>query len=348
MRIDITGIGREPDRVSHADFLATMVEIDQLGYDGVWFPEFHFQTPPQPYPSLVIMAAAIFARTQRLRVGTSVLVLPLHDPLLLAEQIAQLDWQSGGRLDVGIGRGTDPATFTALGIDPSTTRARFERAFATMKSAWAGTLQSHTNGGPVLTAVQPCVQAPHPPLYVAGYTEETLTFAAQHSLPLLLSLEPPETRQLEIYGDALLRTGARSMLPESSLTRYVVIGRSAADAHAHLDVLLPLLQERRIYYAGRRGIAREDVVPIDRALLLRDQLILGDPDSCLDQILALGERTGIGGLRCVFNGNGTLPRAYSTWQMRLFSETVLHRLPIRPSARPSTTAHRVQDVAERS
>lgn len=327
MRIDIAGIGREPARVDHATFLARVAEFDRLGFDGIWFNEFHFQTPPQPYPSLLLLAAAIFARTERLRVGTSVLVLPLHDPLFLAEQIAQLDWQSGGRIDVGIGRGTDPVTFARLGIDATSTRERFERAFAAMTSIWLETAAAGEAGAASATVpVQRCIQRPHPPLYVAGYTDETLTFAGLHGLPLLLSLEPPETRQLEIYRSAAQRHGFPLRLSESSLTRYVVIGRTQADAEKILHALLPLLQERRIYYAARRGVAREDVPPIDRADLLRDQLILGDPDACVRQIVALRRETGIGALRCVFNGNGVLAPEQANAQIRLFAETVLPRV----------------------
>ncbi|MFP3442855.1 LLM class flavin-dependent oxidoreductase, partial [Pantoea sp. SIMBA_133] len=80
------------------------------GFDGIWFNEFHFSRDTLPYPSTLLLGADILARTERLRFGTSILVLPLYHPLLLAEQIAQLDFQSGGRVDVGIGRGTDPST----------------------------------------------------------------------------------------------------------------------------------------------------------------------------------------------------------------------------------------------
>ena len=327
MRIDIAGIGREPDRMDHSAFVARLEEIDRLGYDGVWFNEFHFQTPPQPYPSLLLLAAAIFARTERVRIGTSVLVLSVHNPLLLAEQIAQIDWQSGGRIDVGLGRGTDPGTLVRLGIDPARTRERFETAFETIRSVWLGTARHRSGDGQALEIpVQPCVQRPHPPLYVAGYTEETLTFAGRHGLPLLLSLEPPETRQIEIYREAAGMHGFPCRLAESSLTRYVVIGRSEAEAEAHLQHLLPLLQKRRIYYAGRRGVAPQDVLPIDRALLLRDQLVLGDPESCFAQISDLRRRIGIAQLRCVFNGNGVLDPQISMEQMRLFSQEVLPSL----------------------
>ncbi|MDH4982131.1 LLM class flavin-dependent oxidoreductase [Hyphomicrobium sp. D-2] len=209
MRIDVAGIGREQDRISHADFLALMREIDQLGFDGIWFNEFHFQTPPQPYPSPLLLAASIFTCTQRLRVGTSVLVLPLHDPLLLAEQIEQLQWHSGGRFDAGFGRGTDPATFAKLNIDAASTRERFESALVTLKASLAPTASDSRQ-----------------PIYLAGYTPETLGFAAMHGFPLLLSLEPPEGRQIELYNAAVAAGQFRSRLPESSLTRYVVIGHT--------------------------------------------------------------------------------------------------------------------------
>lgn len=328
MRIDIAGIGREPERSDHAAFLGLMAEIDRLGYDGIWFNEFHFQSPPQPYPSLLLLAAAIFARTERLRVGTSVLVLPLHDPLLLAEQIAQLDWQSGGRIDIGIGRGTDPATLAMLGLDPDSTRDRFESAFAQMMRVWSGgeRVSSAAGTAAVTPPVQPCVQRPHPPLYVAGYTEETLAFAGRHGLPLLLSLEPPETRQIEIYLDAARRHGFPSRLASSSLTRYVVIGATQADAEAQFEELLPLLQQRRVYYAARRGVAAGDVPPIDRVQVLRDQLVLGDPEQVFLQISALRRSTGIGALRCVLNGNGLLSRTHTLEQLRLFAQAVLPRL----------------------
>ena len=109
MRVDLAGFTRGAKRLDHGAVLDFCARMDRLGYDGIWFNEFHFQQPPDPYPSTLLLAAGIFARTERMRVGTSILVLPLYHPFLLAEQIAQLHWQSGGRFDLGIGRGTFPA-----------------------------------------------------------------------------------------------------------------------------------------------------------------------------------------------------------------------------------------------
>ncbi|EFH11472.1 LLM class flavin-dependent oxidoreductase, partial [Teichococcus cervicalis] len=229
MRIDLAGWSREATLGPHEEFCRLFETADRLGYAGVWFNEFHFA--PWPYPSVLLLAAALFARTGRLRIGTSILPLPLYHPLLLAEQLAQLDRQSGGRLDLGIGRGTEPASLRALGIDPAGSQARLEEGYAILRGFWT---QPRLSWDSDLwrfegVACQPApVQRPHPPVYVAGSSEATLRFAAREGLPLLLSLEPPEARQLATYAAARAATGAACRLRHSSLSRYVVIGPDAA------------------------------------------------------------------------------------------------------------------------
>jgi len=135
MRIDLAGWSREATVGDHQAFLSLFEEADVLGYDGVWFHEFRLQAEPWPYPCPLLLAAAVLARTQRLRVGTSVLVTPLHQPLLLAEQVLQLQVQSARRFDAGLGRGTDPTTLERLGLSSDGTRHRFEEATVSLKAA---------------------------------------------------------------------------------------------------------------------------------------------------------------------------------------------------------------------
>lgn len=314
MRIDLAGWTRESTRGDHREFLRIFEEADRLGFDGVWFNEFHFQDPPQPYPSTLLLAAAIFARTERIRVGTSVLVLPLHDPFLLAESIAQLDWQSGGRLDVGIGRGTDPATFDILGIDNGLVRERFEATYETMLAVWTQPLSADHR------ASAPTLQKPHPPVYVAGTSRETIGFAAGRSLPLLFSLEPPEARQLATYAEVLAELRGVSAVHRSSLSRYMCIGCDQDEAEAAVDRLLSRRQVAREKTARARGTP---IVPLDRDKVLREQVVWGDPDQCARQVRALSVTLGVGQLRCVFNGNGVLGNDEATAAMKLFAETVL-------------------------
>ena len=100
---------------------------EALGYGNIWLAEHHFSTygylarPAQ-------LATYLAAKTTRLRVGTAVIVVPLHHPLVIAEEIATLDLLSGGRADIGLGRGYQHYEFERLGLELDTSRARWEES----------------------------------------------------------------------------------------------------------------------------------------------------------------------------------------------------------------------------
>ncbi|MET1114832.1 MAG: LLM class flavin-dependent oxidoreductase [Comamonas sp.] len=330
MRIDIAGWTREAMAGDPRAFAAIFERADRWGFDGVWFSEFRVPQSDWQYPSPLLLAAALLARTERLRVGTAVLVLPLHHPLMLAEEIAQLDFQSGGRIDVGIGRGTEPASLECLEIDPAGTRERFEQGARILRAALRGDRVGSKglwNFAPRQLMSLP-VQRPHPPIYIAGSTAETLGFALTEDLPLLLSLEPPEGMQLQRLADAAAQHGgdAQALLARSSLARYVCIGVNAADVQRQLDSLWEKLFARRVYYAAKRGVLPADVPSIDRAKVLREQFIHGTPEQCHAQIRALQAATGIRSLRCVFNANGLWSNDAALAAMELFALEVLPSL----------------------
>ncbi|MCF1742760.1 LLM class flavin-dependent oxidoreductase [Paradevosia shaoguanensis] len=332
MRLDIAGFTRGTKTIDHREVLAYCARMDALGYDGIWFNEFHFQQPPDPYPSTLLLAAAILGRTERIRVGTSIVVLPLYHPLLLAEQIAQLHWQSGGRFDFGIGRGTHPATLAALGLDPAGTRERFEAAYGLIKSAWSGpTLVPEGSPWPASTEPVGPLLAPEEriPVYVAGSTPETIGFAVAENLPLLLSLEPSEQRQFDVYDSI---TGSRSgrYPADYSISRYVTIAPTRAEALAAVDALLPRLYERRRRFAMAQNRPLDGIKPIDRDAFLANQMIAGSPQDCFERLVALRERTGIDSIRLIFNCNGEIPEDEAEIMATLFGcELIapLHALP---------------------
>ena len=331
MRIDIAGWTREAMAGDHQAFRAIFESADRWGYDGAWFSEFRVPQSDWQYPSPLLLASALLARTERLRVGTAVLVLPLHHPLMLAEEIAQLDFPSGGRNDVGIGRGTEPASLAALEIDAESTRQRFECGARILRNALRGDTVA-AEGGPWNFAPRKLaplpLQRPHPPIYVAGSTEETLGFALAEDLPLLLSLEPPETTQLERLAHCAQRQvrDAGPLLARSSLARYVCIGANAAQVEQQLAGLWEKLHARRVYFAARRGVAASDVPPVDQPKVLREQFIHGTPEQCHAQILALRERLGLRSLRCIFNANGLWSNDAALAAMQLFAQEVLPAL----------------------
>jgi len=318
--------------LDHQQVLDFCARMDALGYDGIWFNEFHFQQPPDPYPSTLLLAASILGRTERLRVGTSIVVLPLYHPLLLAEQVAQLHGQSGGRFDFGIGRGTFPATLDALGIDGAETGKRFSEAFALIRSAWAGaTLVPEESVWPTSRfAVGPMLaEGESVPVYVAGSSAESVGFAHQHGLPLLLSLEPSEVRQLRMH-DEVSGNASGTYPADFSISRYVTIAQSRAKAMAAVDDLLPRLYERRLRYAKLQNRPIDTIKPIDREAFLAEQMIAGDAADCVAQLIALRDRTGIDSIRLIFNCNGEVPEAEADAMATLFGREALpalHALP---------------------
>lgn len=343
MRIDLAGWTREAMHGEPRDFFSIFERADALGFGGAWFSEFRVPRSSWRYPSPLLLASALLARTERLRVGTAVLVLPLHHPLMLAEEIAQVDFQSGGRLDVGLGRGTEPDALGALEIDPAATRERFELGTRILRNALRGVTVASDEGpwrfGP-RTLGNHAVQQPHPPLYVAGSTPESIGFAVSQDLPLLLSLEPPEATQLARLDQCAMEQGrnAASLRRRSSLARYVCIGASMDAVHAQLATLWPQLHARRVFFAAKRGVAAADVPAIDAAKVLAEQFIWGTPQQCAEQVLTLQARLGIDSLRCVFNANGLWSNADALRGMELFAREVMPALkPAQPIAEISTT-----------
>ncbi|MDD7972720.1 LLM class flavin-dependent oxidoreductase [Roseinatronobacter alkalisoli] len=328
IRVDLAGFAREGGLGDHADLIALAREADALGFGGIWFNEFHFDRNRLPHPSTLLLGAAILAVTERLRFGTSILVLPLYHPLLLAEQVAQLDRQSGGRLDVGVGRGTSPDTFRALGLNPDEARPRFAAALDILRMAWTQGNVSHDGSFWRFDNVSvgpPCVQRPHPPVYMAAVAPDNIDLAARHALPLLYSLEPNEGRQFAPYRAALARHGQGvGPLHASSLSRYVLIDRDRGTALAQLDALTHRLNENRAARAIAAG--NPPPVPRSRAQMLEGHAIAGTPDDCTAQILDLSAQLHTGSIRAFFSANGAIPVPQARAAMRLFAAQVLPAL----------------------
>src|ERR671915_1744235 len=132
---------QSPSARSSQEIYGRGLEIAQaaetLGFRNVWLAEHHFSTygylsrPAQ-------LATYIAAKTSRLRVGTAVIVVPLHHPLVIAEEIATLDLLTGGRLDVGLGRGYQRYEFERLGLELESGRARWEESIDIILKAFDG------------------------------------------------------------------------------------------------------------------------------------------------------------------------------------------------------------------
>ncbi|CAA0079324.1 Alkanal monooxygenase alpha chain [Mycolicibacterium vanbaalenii] len=129
MKFGVFILGDKPNHLTHRQVFDNVLEevrwAEELGYDEVWLAEHHF-SPYGTLADLPLVAAAIAAQTDRIRIGTACMVAPFHDPIQLAERIAMVDNLSGGRFDAGFGRGYQAHEFKGFGIPMDEATGRYQ------------------------------------------------------------------------------------------------------------------------------------------------------------------------------------------------------------------------------
>lgn len=171
-----------------ADVLAEVGYGEELGFDSVWLPEHHFAV----YGMLgnpLVLAAAIAQRTERMKIGTAVVLLPFQHPLRVAEDAALVDLISGGRLLLGIGRGYQPPEFKGFGVRQDESTEMFLEGFEILRRALSG--EKFTHKGQFWTIEEETeifpkpIQQPHPPFYLASVSARSLDVAGRLGISLL-------------------------------------------------------------------------------------------------------------------------------------------------------------------
>ena len=160
---------------------------DELGFRNMWLAEHHFST--YGYLSRPLTFALHLAnKTHRIRVGTAVIVLPLHHPLVVAEEIATIDLLSGGRLDIGLGRGYQNYEFSRLGADLGESRGRWEEEVDIILLALAGKPFCYDGKYyqiPETSVFPQPLQKPHPPIWVTAQSPESVEATVKRGFNLL-------------------------------------------------------------------------------------------------------------------------------------------------------------------
>lgn len=229
--------GPRKDRTHHQLYREHLDEIalaEWLGFDHYWIYEHHLQpSAPMPAPNLLLAAAA--QRTSRIRLGNMVNVVSFRNPLLLAEEAALLDAMTDGRLDLGLGRGSNLSEYRTFGIAMDQSRAIFEesvgvilRILADENFEHAGT-HFHVNKRSALSPT--LVQRPHPPIYVTAASRESLRWAAERDLPAVQLDSPIDecARDIAFYRSVQTASG-HPPAPRLCLTREIYIAETDEQA----------------------------------------------------------------------------------------------------------------------
>ena len=336
--------------------LRQMQLAEELGFDSVWLAE-HHQSSYCIIPDALTYASHVAAITSRIRIGLAVSVLPLRNPLDFVERATLIDILSGGRLDVGVGRGNSQVELQTYGVSFGERRDRFEEALDFVIRAW--TDQHFDFEGQfwkfrdVALFPRP-LQSPHPPLYVASSgSAETMENIARRGLPLLISegfMTPDKMgERLKTYRSLTVQAGhsvahAERAAARSWIAQKAYLAGTTADAREFAGPYL-LWRHRAQLNLGVPGASptiasklRKHAPPLkpvlnapqmkDPAEFTGDDLVadglFGTPDDCIKRLLEF-ERAGVRGVILSFSYGG-MPDEHVRRSMELFAKEVMPAL----------------------
>ncbi|MBM3223794.1 MAG: LLM class flavin-dependent oxidoreductase [Candidatus Tectomicrobia bacterium] len=313
---------------------------EELGFVSLWLAEHHFSRYGLGSSSL-LLASHIAARTKTIRLGTAVLVPTLHHPLRLAEDTATLDVLSGGRLDVGYGRGAAGYEYNGYMVDREHSQERFREAITMIQGLW--TTPEYTHTGQFFSVnranlVPRPLQQPHPPVYVAATrTPATLEFVLATGHPLIVGVVLDTTNALDLCQRFVTRSAALGHhVPMSAIPffRYCYVAETEAqarkDTEAALNWNMDVNQWRRMFAEGSEVHGRLDdfrrsrtETPPSYDYLCEHRAFIGTPDQCAAKIKALQDQ-GIEYFGCNF-AFGDLDHKKVLASMELFAKEVMPR-----------------------
>src|SRR4051812_1771655 len=161
--------------LTEGEFLRALVDhlasAENFGFDGIWVNEHHFDAFGGMAPSLPAILSALSAKTRRVRIGTSTVLLPIYHPLQVAEALSMVDLMSGGRLEFGVGRGFVAHDYEVLGIPLEEARERMNESLEVILKAWTQRPFSHHGRFFNFDNLQLWPwpeQRPHPPVWLAA------------------------------------------------------------------------------------------------------------------------------------------------------------------------------------
>jgi luciferase family oxidoreductase group 1 len=306
---------------------------EALGFHNVWLAEHHFST--YGYMGRPVQVATyIAARTKRIRVGTAVIVVPLHHPLIVAEEIATLDQLAGGRVDIGLGRGYQYYEFERFGLELDSARKRWDESVDIIVQALSGEPFSYSGSLyriPETRVFPSPLQKPHPPIWVTAQSPESVEATVRRGFHLLTGgFGVPVERMADFRRlfDRLVAEVQPACVPDVGVQRAVYVCDSDAEArdaaeHARWNMRVTL-SLRNHYERVELGHAvpipvRDEPSTED---LLDRFLVIGTPEKVIAQIARLREWVGISQFNCSF-WFGDLDQKRVLKSMELFAKEVM-------------------------
>jgi probable F420-dependent oxidoreductase len=303
---------------------------EQVGFEAILVGE-HHQHRDGFLPSPLIVSTAVAVRTQKIRIGTGILLLPLYHPVHVAEDAATLDIISNGRLILGVGMGYQAGDFGAFGIPPSQRVSRLEEGIDIIRACWTQDTVSHAGKRFRLdqVAVFPKpLQRPYPPIWVGAMADDSIRRAARYGDAWLTGITQPLSnilRHTQVYKACAgeLHRPARIMLMRDA---WVAETRQQAETEYGPEVLAAYQYYWKNDSLSFRDNRSDAEFTLDK--MAPERIILGSPEEVVDQLQRWQETIGAEMviLRLRQAHSGGPPHERILRAIRLFGDKVIPKL----------------------
>ncbi|MGD9890284.1 MAG: LLM class flavin-dependent oxidoreductase [Dehalococcoidia bacterium] len=317
---------------TYEERLRLLEAADEAGFFCYHLAE-HHATPLGMAPSPGIFLAAAAQRTHRIRLGPLVYLLPLYSPLRLIEEICMLDHLSGGRIELGVGRGVSPYELGYHGIDPERSRDIFKEALAVLVAGFTNdrlTFEGeHYRYDDVPMALHP-LQQPYPPLWYATHNIESVPWAAAQGMNMVglgpaSALRPNVDLYHELWPagrDDPTRLNTHVDAPKVGINRQIFIADTDEEAHriaraAHADWFQSFVKLWQDHDDHRHDRNRNW-----DAAVQAETILVGSPDSVRSQVARVLDQSGCNYLITSFAW-GSLTFEQSLHSMHLFTQEIM-------------------------
>jgi len=330
----------------YRDTIEQATRAEALGFESVWPVEHHFNPTVSILPCPTLLLAAIAARTTTLRLGTAIVQLPLAHPMRVAEEIATLDVLSGGRVELGVGRGGNPSHFGGFGVPMSESRDRMVESLDYIRRAWTTkrfSFRGRFFHADDLTLAPRPIQQPHPPIRVAANSADTATWAGLEGYPIFVAsnVNPlPKLRELiPLYRRARADAGHVTAAGEDlTLLMPIYVGSDRRRVERDVAPSVRQFAETAASVAAT-WVAKSPESERPKLQAILEQIcgmtydsvnavtgIFDTPSACVERLQQVREELNPGRVICWFNFGGLIPHEEVLRSMELFSAEVMPRM----------------------
>ena len=324
-------------------FVELLVESEALGFDSLWANEHHFDAYGGAVPSPPILLSTLAQRTTRARLGSSIIVLPLHNPIEIAEQMAMVDLLSNGRVEFGIGRGFVAYDYDRFQVPLENAQERLKDGLEVILKAWSGEAFSHR--GPFYHVDNVTVwprpeQRPHPPIWLScGGTPASFEWAGRQGYKIMTvayrGVEPLVGLN-RLYRNAWVAAGHPAGGHEISAHYQVVLARRSSEAKEIAAQALRRYMGATTHTTDRvradsersaqavRDRVAEELLDLD-AVVEQCRVVVGRPEEAVAILTKAHDQMRFTQIDCTFYFGG-IDFDLARRSLHLFAEEVMPKL----------------------